>query len=78
MDLNEQANEVIAFELIRSEKYVNNEVIEFASEFTHQIFGENERIFGYKNLTIDIFCLSLSTNFYLNIDYEEKINPKKY
>ncbi|CAF3463461.1 unnamed protein product [Rotaria socialis] len=25
MDLNEQANEVIAFELIRSEKYVNNE-----------------------------------------------------
>ncbi|CAM4973884.1 unnamed protein product [Rotaria socialis] len=25
-----------------------------------------------------MFCLSSSANFYLNIDYEEKINPKKY
>ncbi|CAF4837857.1 unnamed protein product, partial [Rotaria socialis] len=37
-----------------------------------------ERIFGYKNFKIDMFCLSSSANFYLNIDYEEKINPKKY
>ncbi|CAF3946638.1 unnamed protein product, partial [Rotaria magnacalcarata] len=36
------------------------------------------RIFGYKNLKVDIYCLSSSLNFYLNIDYDEKINPKKY
>ncbi|CAF3649431.1 unnamed protein product [Rotaria sp. Silwood1] len=91
MDINEQgfllpaplrifdcsANEVISFKLIRSEKDLNNEENEFAPEFTHQIFGENERIFGYKNLNIDIYCLSSSLNFYLNIDYDEKINPKK-
>ncbi|CAF0846597.1 unnamed protein product [Rotaria sordida] len=92
MDINEQgfllpaplrifdcsANEVISFKLIQSEKDLNNEENEFAPEFTHQIFGENERIFGYKNLNIDIYCLSSSLNFYLNIDYDEKINPKKY
>ncbi|CAM4791465.1 unnamed protein product [Rotaria magnacalcarata] len=27
---------------------------------------------------VDIYCLSSSLNFYLNIDYDEKINPKKY
>ncbi|CAF3098383.1 unnamed protein product [Rotaria sp. Silwood2] len=92
MDINEQgfllpgplrifdcsANEVISFKLIRSEKDLNNEENEFSPEFTHQIFGENQRIFGYKNLNIDIYCLSSSLNFYLNIDYDEKINPKKY
>ncbi|CAM2723122.1 unnamed protein product [Rotaria socialis] len=91
MDLNEQgillpaplrvfdcsANEIISFKLIRSEKDLN-EKNEFGPEFTHQIFGENERIFGYKNLKVDIYCLSSSLNFYLNIDYDEKINPKKY
>ncbi|CAF2072182.1 unnamed protein product [Rotaria magnacalcarata] len=89
MDLNEQgillpaplrvfdcsANEIISFKLIRSEKDLN-EKNEFGPEFTHQIFGE--KIFGYKNLKVDIYCLSSSLNFYLNIDYDEKINPKKY
>ncbi|UJR20315.1 hypothetical protein I4U23_023446 [Adineta vaga] len=72
------ANEVISFKFIRSEKDLENEEIDFAPEFTHQIFGENERIFGYKDLNIDVYCLSSSLNFYLNIEYDEKINPKKY
>lgn len=41
-------------------------------------FYFSERIFGYKNLNIDIYFLSSSVHFYLNVDYEEKINPKKY
>ena len=38
----------------------------------------SERIFGYKNLQIGLYCLSSSLDFYLNIDYDEKLNPKKY
>jgi len=90
MDLNDQihlvgplkqfdcsANEVLQFKFIRSEDDLVNDEISFSPEFTHQIFGENERIFGYKNLRIDLFCLSSSLNFYLNIQFDEKINPKK-
>jgi len=91
MDLNDQihlvgplkqfdcsANEVLQFKFIRSEDDLVNDEISFSPEFTHQIFGENERIFGYKNLRIDLFCLSSSLNFYLNIQFDEKINPKKF
>ena len=42
------------------------------------LFLSSERIFGYKNLHVNIYCLASSLNFYLNIDYEEKLNPKKY
>lgn len=38
----------------------------------------SERIFGYKNLHVNLYCLASSLTFYLNIDYEEKLNPKKY
>lgn len=40
--------------------------------------SSSERIFGYKNLQINIYCLASSLNFYLNINYEEKLNTKKY
>lgn len=41
-------------------------------------FLSSERIFGYKDLAIDLYCLSSSLNFYLSVAYEDKINPKKY
>lgn len=72
------ANDVISFKLVRCEQDLDDDETEFAASFTHQIFGENERIFGYKNLRIDIFCLSSSLDFYLNVEYEEKLNSKKY
>lgn len=56
----------------------SNSCWEKKSILLNKMFCSSERIFGYKDLGIDIYCLSSSLNFYLNIEFAEKINPKKH
>ncbi|TPX46044.1 hypothetical protein SeLEV6574_g03462 [Synchytrium endobioticum] len=45
----------------------------FHPEFTYPIFGQEERIFGYKNLTINLYYAAGSLHTYLDIHYGKKI-----
>ena len=54
------ANEVIDLKLVRESKDVDDEETTFNPEMSHQVFGENETIFGYKDLKIKVQCFALS------------------
>lgn len=45
----------------------------FRPEFAHQIFDENECIFGYKDLRICLFYTAGPLNIYLDIKYSSKV-----
>jgi len=51
---------------------------EFSPEFTHQIFGEEETIFGYKNLKINYYLTPGLLEAYIGFEYTEKISPRKF
>uniref|UniRef100_T1H6S6 Histone acetyltransferase type B catalytic subunit n=1 Tax=Megaselia scalaris TaxID=36166 RepID=T1H6S6_MEGSC len=44
----------------------------FPPEMAHQIFGENENIFGYEDLAIDLYYTAGPLNIYLDINYGKK------
>lgn len=47
--------------------------ITFGPEYAHQIFGENECIFGYKDLKIRLFYTAGPLNIYLGLKYTSRI-----
>ncbi|KAJ2499654.1 histone acetyltransferase 1 [Coemansia sp. RSA 1972] len=49
------------------------DVIEFHPEFTYPIYGEHERIFGYKGLSININYAAGSLATFFNIKYTKRI-----
>jgi histone acetyltransferase 1 len=50
----------------------------FKPEYTHQIFGDEESIFGYKNLKVNYFLTPGSLDAYIGLNYKEKITPKRF
>ena len=64
--------------LVRDENDITNDIKEgaFNPEFTHQFFGENENVFGYRGLKVKLFYAASSLTRYISVDYAEKVNPK--
>lgn len=56
---------------------MNNPDIGFAPEMAHQIFGENENIFGYKDLKISIFYSAGPLDIYYDVKYTKKADDLK-
>jgi histone acetyltransferase 1 len=50
----------------------------FKPEFTHQIFGDDELIFGFKNLTINYYLTPGLMHAYIGLSYAEKITPQRF
>ena len=48
------------FLAVTSQEDVLNDELTFAPQFTHQVFGEKETIFGYKNLKIKVNIISFT------------------
>ncbi|CAH0677783.1 unnamed protein product [Spodoptera exigua] len=70
-------NEVLEFKLVREIEDLENDETSFGPEMCHQVFGENENIFGYTDLHIKLFYSAGSLQTYLGIEYTEKIEPNK-
>ncbi|CAB3233508.1 unnamed protein product [Arctia plantaginis] len=70
-------NEVLEFKLVRAVDDLENEETSFRPEMCHQVFGENENIFGYTDLHIKLYYSAGSLQTYLGIEYTEKIEPNK-
>ncbi|CAD0204803.1 unnamed protein product [Chrysodeixis includens] len=70
-------NEVLEFKLVRSVDDLENEDTSFGPEMCHQVFGDNENIFGYTDLHIRLYYSAGSLQTYLGIEYTEKIEPNK-
>ncbi|XP_033114772.1 histone acetyltransferase type B catalytic subunit-like [Anneissia japonica] len=72
------ANDVVEMKLVKSEEDFFNDKAIFRPEFTHQLFGQTENIFGYKNLRIQLYYSAARLSIYLNHTFTEKIDPTKY
>ncbi|VDO14448.1 unnamed protein product [Rodentolepis nana] len=69
------AFEVTFFKLIREKQDLDNDEGAFNPDLTHQIFGQSEIIFGYKDLSIVISYTAGSLATLVQIDYSSKIPP---
>lgn len=45
----------------------------FKPVMSHQVFGENETIFGYSNLKVKLYYSAASLQTYVNIIYSQKV-----
>lgn len=58
---------------VRTVEDIEDDDTTFGSEMCHQVFGENENIFGYMDLRIKLYYTAASLQTYLGIDYSEKV-----
>jgi len=73
------ANEALSFRFVKNaeEFEKEDEKSRFPPEMTHQIYGDNENIFGYKDLKINLTMSSGSLYSYINYTYSGKVDPAK-
>ncbi|KAH0539522.1 histone acetyltransferase type B catalytic subunit [Cotesia glomerata] len=69
------SNEVLEFKLVRDERDLEDAETSFAPEMSHQVFGDSETIFGFKDLKIKLYYSAGSLETYLGMSYSEKL-PK--
>lgn len=63
-----------SFTVRRREEIEENSTTSFHPEYAHQIFGENESIFGYKDLRVRLFYTAGPLNIYLGTKYTGKVD----
>ncbi|KAJ8670297.1 hypothetical protein QAD02_001556 [Eretmocerus hayati] len=68
------SNDALEFKFIRSVEDLEDEDTTFKPEMSHQVFGENETIFGYKDLQIKLYYAAGCLETYLGLTYSEKVN----
>lgn len=62
-----EANAVVTFNIVYEKQDLAQPVLTFKPVMSHQIFGENECIFGYRSLAIDLYYLHNSAKCYVNV-----------
>ncbi|XP_076455980.1 histone acetyltransferase type B catalytic subunit-like [Babylonia areolata] len=67
------ANDAIHFKLVRQEADLEDEKTTFKPDMTHQIFGEQESIFGYKDLEVQLFYTAGKLMPYLSLQYTDRV-----
>ncbi|XP_062589118.1 histone acetyltransferase type B catalytic subunit-like [Saccostrea cucullata] len=70
------ANEAIHFKLVRKEEDLDDDTSTFLPEMTHQVFGENESIFGYKDLVVEMYYTAAKLTTFINLQYITKVSPE--
>jgi len=72
------SNEALEFKLIRSAQDLEDDSVSFKPEMSHQIFGDSESIFGYKDLTVKLYYSACRLTMYLGLKAQAAIDPRQY
>jgi len=72
------ANEAITFRLVRKPEDIEDEEKGFPPDMTHQVFGESELIFGYKDLNISIYYTAARLIPCLRVTHSSKVDAKEH
>uniref|UniRef100_A0A1B6KWX0 Histone acetyltransferase type B catalytic subunit n=2 Tax=Graphocephala atropunctata TaxID=36148 RepID=A0A1B6KWX0_9HEMI len=72
------SNEALEFKLVRSVEDIGNDQASFKPEMSHQIFGDNESIFGYKGLRVKLYYSACRLTMYLGQEYEAVVDPDTF
>jgi len=70
------ALDVVEFKLVREAKDLDDAET-FHPEMAHQIFGDEENIFGYKDLKIHLYYSAGSLDLYYHVQFSKKIDDLK-
>ncbi len=62
---------------VRSEADILDNSVTFAPVFTHQVFGENEAIFGYKDLKVKLYYTPDTLSTYIGLKYTSQSDSPK-
>lgn len=65
---------MLTFISVRSPKEIEDDTNCFNPEMCHQVFGDNENIFGYTDLEIKLYYTAGSLQTYLGIVYTDKVS----
>ena len=63
----------IAAVQVKSAEDMEDESKEFLPEMCHQIYGDNENIFGYRGLKISLYMSAASLRSYVAVSHEDKV-----
>lgn len=72
------SNEVVEFKMVKKVSDLENDLCSFKPEMSHQIFGQQETIFGYLDLRIKLYFTAGRLFDYVNIEYTDKIDPEQF
>ncbi|XP_076666811.1 histone acetyltransferase 1 [Andrena cerasifolii] len=72
------SNDALEFKMVRSVDDLENDEITFRPELSHQVFGDSESIFGYRDLRVKLYYSAGCLETYLGMTYSEKINKTIY
>ncbi|XP_059607759.1 histone acetyltransferase type B catalytic subunit [Phlebotomus argentipes] len=73
-----EATEALEFKLVRDPTDLEDDSVSFHPVMAHQIFGENEKIFGYKDLKVKLYYTAGPLNIFLSIDYSHKLSFEEH
>ncbi|XP_015592461.1 histone acetyltransferase type B catalytic subunit [Cephus cinctus] len=72
------SNDALEFKLVRSVEDLEDDEATFRPEMSHQVFGDGESIFGYRDLRVKLYYSAGSLETYLGMTYAEKVNKLMY
>ncbi|XP_063990865.1 histone acetyltransferase type B catalytic subunit isoform X2 [Diachasmimorpha longicaudata] len=72
------SNDALEFKLVRKEEDVEDDETSFSPEMSHQVFGDSESIFGYKDLKVKLYYSAGCLETYLGMSYSEKLQTDMY
>lgn len=71
------SNEALKFKLLKNPQDAENDDVTFEPVMTHQIFGDNENVFGYRNLNIDLWMCASTLKTFIGMSYDEKLDKAR-
>lgn len=63
------ANDVMEFKLVRAEQDIHDEATTFRPELTHQIFGHDQQIVGYKDLRLMLYYNASTLHTFIGMQH---------
>jgi len=70
-------NEALEFKMVRNEKDFFDADAAFKPEMCHQVYGDNENVFGYKELKICLYMSAAGLRSYVSHTFTDKVDPAK-
>ena len=59
--------------LVKEASDIDNKELTFKPEMAHQVFGDTENIFGYKDLQINVYYSAGPLDIYYDVKYSKKV-----
>lgn len=68
------SNDALEFKMVRTMEDIEDDETTFKPEMSHQVFGDSESIFGYRDLRVKLYYSAGCLETYLGMTYSEKVN----